>query len=187
MPKLKTIKLIDVSFSKINLSMELTPLVEEVFMQNIPDECVLTVQLPQLKSFTMHYYGPTKNEQWFHDMLCTAKRLRTFDSYKLRIYPQIHFAGNDLQSIRLHRAECLTHLSIYAPNLVNLNLQACYDLADGDVTILDSHPNFTRPPTGSGSKFTVDTTNACLNQSIIRTFQSHPRVIWSGPDDDDEY
>jgi len=119
----------------------------------------------------------------FHDMLRTATKLRTFDSYKLRISPKISFAGNELQSIRLHRAECMCDLSIYAPNLQDLSLQACYDLSSGGVTFLDSYPNFTRPP-GKGSKFTVDTTNACLSQAIVRTLESHPRVIWHEEDDD---
>jgi len=186
MPKLKSLKLIDVAFSKITLNAELTPSVEELFMQNIPDECELTVELLELKSLCIYYYGPVDNEKWFHDMLGTAKKLRTFDSYKLRISPKISFAGNDLESIRLGRAECLCDLSIYAPNLQNLSLQGCFDLADGGVTFLNSHPNFTRPP-GKGSTFIVDTTNACLNKAIVHTLTSNPRVVWSGEGDEDDW
>jgi hypothetical protein len=183
MPKLETLKLIDVAFSKITLDTKLTPLLEDLFMQNIPEECEITVQLPKLITFGMHYYGPVDNEKWFHDMLRTSQSLRDFDSYKLRIRGKINFAGNDLNSISLHRAECMTHLTVYAPNLTDLSLQACYGIQG--VKFLDSHPKFTRPP-GNGSKFTVNTTNACLNKSIVNTLQTNPRVMWSGEDDDDD-
>ena len=159
---------------------------EELFLQNIPSECELEVKLPELKSFSMYYYDPPDDDTWIHDMLATAKKLQTFDSYKLRVGPELHFASNDLQSIRLHRAELLDSLSVYAPNLKDLNLQGCYGL-DGDLTILDSHPNFTKPP-GRGSNFHVNVTNACYSDSISRTLESHPRVMWDGPDDsDDDY
>lgn len=98
-------------------------------------------------------------------MICYPAQ-RTFDSYKLRIHPKLHFAGDDLQSIRLHRAECLESLQIYAPNLKDLNLQACYDLM-GDLIILDDHPNFINRIRGK-SRFTVNTTNACISQSVTQ-------------------
>jgi len=186
MPKLKNLKLIDVAFAKVKLNHDLTPMVEELCMQNIPDECDLTVELPELKSFSMHYYGPVDNDMWIHDMLTTAKNLVTFDSYKLRVHPELKFAGNDLQTIRLHRAECLERVSIYAPRLKELILQACYDLMNDGITILDTHPDFTRPP-GRGSNFKVDTTNACINESIVRTLEGNPRVICYGPDEDDDF
>jgi len=157
MPKLENLKPIDVTFSKVKLNTELTPMVKELFMQNIPDECDLTVQLPELKSFSMVYYGPPEDDSWIHDMLSTAKKLHTFDSYKLRVGPKLHFFGNELKQIRLHHAECLESLSVYAPNFTELNLQACYGL-DGTLTILDTHPNFTPPPI-PGSSFAVNTTN----------------------------
>ena len=185
MPKLETLKLIDVCFSKVTLNTMFTPLIEELFMQNIPDECELTVQLPELKSFSMHYYGPPDDDTWIHDMLSTAKKLRTFDSYKLRVGPELHFAGNDIESIRLHRAELLMSLSLYAPNIQDLNLQGCYGL-DGELKILDSHPNFTRPA-GRGSRFTVNTVNACISQSIVRTLENSSRFVWDGEDEDDGY
>ena len=182
MPKLTKVQLIDVSFSHVKLDNELTPLVEELFMQNIPDECNLTVLLPELKSFTMFYYGPTENEEWISKMLTTAKKLKTFESYKLRV-GELHFASNELETIRLHRAELMCYLSVYAPKLKMLNLQACYDL--NEIKLLDEHPNFIKPA-GAGSKFTVDTTNACITRSIANTLEQNPRVEWIGRDDDDD-
>ncbi|KAL7440620.1 hypothetical protein ACHAXM_007383 [Skeletonema potamos] len=175
MPKLKTLKLIDCCFSKVNLNNQLTPLVEELFMQNIPDECEVTVQLPHLKEMTLHYYSG-EDGTWINDMLATATKLERFDSYKLRSFntPELHFAGNDLRYIRLHRAECLESLSVYAPKLEELSLQACYGLR-GYLTILETHPNFTRPQ-GAPSTIFVNGTNACLSPSILRTLQNNPRV-----------
>jgi len=168
MPKLEKLKLIDVAFDKVVLNKELTPLIEDLFMQNVPDDCDITVQLPELKSFSMYYYGPPDDETWFHEMLEYAKKLKAFDSYKLRIGHEPHFASNDLKSIRLHRAECMESISIYAPNLEELNLQACYGLM-GTLTILDTHPNFTRP-SGQSSRFLVNTRmHASLNQFLERS------------------
>ena len=182
MPKLKTLKLIDVCFSKINLNSELTPSIEELELQNIPDECELSVKLPNLKNISFYYYSGDDGE-WVNEMLATATKLERFDSYKFRVYspPTLHFASNELRYIRLHRAECLHSLSVYAPKLETLSLQACYGL-DGDLTILETHPNFTRPP-GRPSTFLVDGTNACLSPSILQTLRNNPRVVF----DDDGY
>lgn len=123
MPKLKKLQLIDVPFNAIKLSVELTPLVEDLFMQNIPYDCNLTVLLPELKSFAMHYYDGYEGEDgWIHDMLSTSKKLKSFDSYKLGVGPELNFASNDSEDLRLHRAELLCDLSVYAPKLKMLNL-----------------------------------------------------------------
>lgn len=180
MPKLQKLRLIDVPFSAIKLNTDLTPLVEDLFMQNIPDDCDLTVLLPELKSFSMFYYMGD-DDTWIHEMLSTSKKLKTFDSYKLRVGPELNFAGNDLEDIRLHRAELLCDLSVYAPNLKMLNLQGCYGL-DGEIKILDEHPNFARPP-GRGSTFKVNTVNACISRSIAQLLERHPRVDWYGDDE----
>ena len=184
MPKLKTLKLIDIAFDKVKLNTKLTPKLEALFMQNIPDECDITVLLPELKDFTMHYYGPADNMSWMNKMLATAKKLRTFDSYKLRVGPDLLFASNDLESIRLHRAEFLESVSVYAPKLRELNLQACYGL-DGELDILESHPNFTSPHPGerSARPFVVNTTNACISPSIANVLRSEPRAIWDEQED----
>lgn len=181
MPKLKKLKLIDVCFSKINLNNELTPMIEELLLQNIPDECELSVKLPNLKDVSFYYYDGEDGE-WVNEMLATATKLERFDSYKLRTYntPELHFASNNLRSIRLHRAELLQSLSVYAPKLEHLSVQACYGL-DGNLTILETHPNFTLPP-GRPSTFVVDGTNACLSSSILQTLQNHPRVIFRAED-----
>lgn len=175
MPKLEVLKLIDIAFETVTLNTQLTPNIQELFMQNIPEDCALTVLLPELREFSIHHYGPSDDDSWIHEMLSTSKKLVMFDSYKLRVGPELHFAGNDLKSIVLHRAEMLDSLSVYAPNLCKLSLQACYGL-NGSLTILDSHPNF--PPVPSQSTFVVNTLNACISPAIGRTLQSNPRIIW---------
>lgn len=178
--KLETLKLEDVCFQKVTLNSELTPSIEELYMQNIPDECQLTIVLPELRSFSMHYYGPPDDCTWMHNMLKTATNLESFDSYKLRVGPKLDFAGNNLKYIRLHRAELLESISVYAPRLQELNLQACYGL-DGELCILDSHPDHPAVP-GRPSAFFVNTTNACISPSIARVLSTNPRVMH---DDDD--
>ena len=175
MPKLETLKLEDVCFRKVTLNPKLTPNVEELSMQNIPDGCELTVLLPELRSFSMHYYGPPDDSAWINNMLSTATKLESFDSYKLRVGPELDFASNNLKYIRLHRAELLESLSVYAPRLQELSLQACYGL-DGELTILDSHPDHPSVP-GRPSAFFVNTANACISPSIARVLNSNPRVM----------
>jgi len=57
LPQLETLRLIDVFFGTVTLNTELTPKIHELYMQNIPGKCNLTVLLPELKTFTMHYYN----------------------------------------------------------------------------------------------------------------------------------
>ena len=183
MPNLETLKLIDVSFKKVTLNPSLTPNVEELSMQNVGDDCDLTVRLPELKSFEMHYYCSHDDSSWVHEMLATAKKLERFDTYKFRVWGRLDFAGNDLRSIRLHRAECTTDISLYAPRIEHLSLQACYGL-DGELRILESHPNFAKP-VGRPSSFVVDTTNACVSPRVAEVLRTNPRIEWVGQDEDD--
>lgn len=179
MPQLETLKLIDVYFTKIKLDAR-TPNITELYMQNVPDECDFTILLPKLRSFTMNYYGPSEDEWWIHNMLANARELKVFDSYKLLVGPELRLAGNHLESIRLHRAECLESLTLYVPHLRNLSLQATY-LAR--ITILDSSPGFETPMTMT--PFRVDTVNTCFSQEMKEVLEHHPRVLWDGGDEED--
>jgi hypothetical protein len=64
----------------------------------------------------MQFYGPSDDELWVHNMLAAATMLERFDSYKFRV-SQLRFASNALTYVRLHRAELLHELVIYAPQL----------------------------------------------------------------------
>jgi len=187
MPKLEKLQLVDVAFAEITLTPELTPLLETVELQNVPEDCQLDIVLPELKDFSMHYYGPADDEddEWIHAMLQAATKLVSFDSYKLIVGPHLYFASNDLESIRLHRAEFLSDLTVYAPRLQSLNLQACYGF-DGNLRILDRHAQLSKdlPRNFQQTKFEVVTTNSCLSNSAQATLESHPRIEWTDESED---
>lgn len=178
LPHLESLKLNGVLFEKIVLNTSLTPNIKHLTMNNIPHDCELTVVLPQLVWFSMHYYGRARgnHESWIHEMLANAKRLQTFNSYRLCAGPTLTFASNHLKSIRLHRAEFLEYLTLYTPGLQNLSLQECYNMHEGELRILDSYPDFEPPPTVS--LFEVDTMYASISPAIIEVLEDNPRVIW---------
>jgi hypothetical protein len=186
MPKLETLRLIDVAFSEVKLNTSLTPALKSLEMQNIPDYCEIEVIAPELLDFTMNYYGPTNDESWMNSMLESTTKLHSFESYKLRV-GELSFASNDLEVVKLHRAELLQHLSLWAPALRHLHLQACYDLEE--LEILEDHKLSSARTRGSDgmSTFTVDSTNACLSNAVIQELSNNRRAIWDGPDDDYEW
>ena len=122
MKNLMILQLVDVLFSEIVLDETTTPNLEEVFLQNVPDECKMKILLPKLKFFSIHYYDAQVDYSWIHSMLACATKLEHFDSYKLRV-DELKFASNNLNKIILRRAECLESLVIYGPKLRELSLQ----------------------------------------------------------------
>ena len=201
MPQLETVRLIDVCFSKIKFNESLTPKLQSIEMQNVPSDCQMDVLSPQLKHFEMNYYNPPRDETWIHRMLASATQLQTFDSYKLCV-TTLTFASNHLVRIKLHRSDILSELTIWAPALEELNLQACYDLER--LYILEDHAlndprrfkvstdtmeTWRNEPGNTATRFSpiqVNTTNACLSEQVVLTLQSNDRVIWE-PDEDDGY
>mmetsp|Transcript_28825 Transcript_28825/g.72398 ORF Transcript_28825/g.72398 Transcript_28825/m.72398 type:complete len:112 (+) Transcript_28825:310-645(+) len=81
---------------------------------------------PQLRELSIFYWNGG-DWGWLINLLRSATMLEKFDSYKLRV-GCLRFGSNALRSIRLHRAELLTYLALWAPRLENLDLQAAYDL-----------------------------------------------------------
>ena len=154
------LNLVDVAFDAITLTTATTPSLQHLRMQNVPDECELELELPRLKTVSIHYLRG-ECEHAINTMLRSATSLERFDSYKLWV-DELHFASNDLREIDLHRSDSLDTLSIWAPRLRVLGLQACYSL--DNLTFLTTHPtlasllpvNHTPPP------LEVNTTNANL-------------------------
>jgi hypothetical protein len=181
MPKLETLRLIDVAFAEVKLNTSLTPALQSLEMQNIPEDCQIQVIAPELREFTMKYYGPTEDESWMNSMLESATKLHTFESYKLRV-GELSFASNDLSIVTLHRAELLQFLSLWAPMLQHLHLQGCYDLQE--LEILEDH-ELAVPSCKHLSTFTVDSTNACLSNEVLEELGNNRRVIWDDPDNND--
>lgn len=172
LPFLEELRLVDVKFSKIKLTPQLTPRLQKIFFQNV-DDCDIEIVAPELREFSIFYYGPSEEEDWVNKMLAAATKLETFDSYKFRV-SELHFASDRLKSIRLHRAELMQRVVVYAPNLKMLNVQAAYDL--DDVVILDEHPNFPQIPLLEQSLFKIDITNGCMSDETKRLLKQHPRV-----------
>lgn len=181
MPQLEVLQLTDVCFTKLTLNEELTPNLRSISMQNMEDDCEISILLPKLKELEMQYYCG-EEDRWMHDMLAEARDLESFNSYKLQRVGALNFASDQLHYIRLHRADCLQEVSVYAPRLVELNLQACYDIEE--IHILDAHPRFPDNSGGTPTTFRVQTENALLSESARNTLRTHPRVLWDGDNED---
>ena len=187
LPKLEEIQLIDVAFAKVALNEQLTPKLRRVQLQNVPDDCALDLSIPGLTHFSIHYFrgDPTALE----DMLDKATKLESFESYKLWAMDHISFASNHLTDIKLHRSDLLRSIDLYAPRLLNLNLQACYGLERIDIK--DSHPTLSHdlPDGFQPTRFSVSHMNATLDRSLVLYLMEHPRVNYEddGGDSDDEF
>lgn len=175
LPALEELQIIDVDMANITLNATLTPNLKSIKMQNVSGECSFDIILPSLEQFEMLYYGPADDDSWIIKMLQNAPNLVAFDSYKLRV-PYLVFASNQLRRIRLHRAELLERIDLWAPNLIDLNLQAAYDLHE--IHFLDNHelkeqlpPNFRCTET-----LRVTSTNAILGDQALSELNAHPRV-----------
>lgn len=169
--KLTELQLVDVCFDKIVLNEALTPLLQHLRMQNVPNECDLTVEAPRLKSVSIHFLGDC--DDVINTMLAHATELESFDSYKLWVH-ELHFASNNLASVDLHRSDALDTLTLYAPNLVSLGLQACYGLET--LTFRASHPTLSSllPAGHTPPPLEVNTTNANLGRAARKALREHP-------------
>ncbi len=96
LPQLEELQLVDVAFSKIVLNAALTPALARLRMQNVPDECDLTVECSRLRSVSIHYLSGC--DVAINTMLEHATRLESFDSYKLWV-GRLRFASNELEEV----------------------------------------------------------------------------------------
>ena len=172
---LEEVILEDVNMTKIVLNNELTPNVKKLWMQN-PSESEdpdFHIVCPLLEEISIYYWGPG-HYKWLADMLGAAKSLKRFDSYKLRV-SHLGFASNHLKSIRLHRAELLERIDLWAPRLVDLNVQAAYDL--NEIHFLKKHDLMKELPANFafGDELCVNATNANLGAHAIESIVAHPR------------
>lgn len=187
LPNLEELTLIDVEMSSLKLDTTKTPKVRKLYMQNPTqeDNPDFWISLPELREFTCHYWGPG-NDNWLNRMLDSAKKLEVFDSYKLRA-EVLGMYSNTLRSIRLHRAECLRYLELWAPCLTRLDVQACYDLEN--IRFLGDHKLKAELPRNFdfGPELHVNAINACLGDAAMSALVNHPRVrrpIETEDDDD---
>ena len=180
LPKLQTLALIDVPFSKVMLNERTTPALRSLQLQNLPNSCDIEVVCPELRTVTLHYWQAHGKPHVVDNMLRAATKLEVFDSYKLWSNQRLCFASPALRSIDLHRADCLRSLSIWAPKLTTLGLQACYSLES--IEFLPTHPLAEAAPAGPACRapLRVCTTNANLGAAAARALREHPRVAKSG-------
>eukprot|EP00288_Rhodomonas_lens_P007864 CAMPEP_0177723678 /NCGR_PEP_ID=MMETSP0484_2-20121128/18335_1 /TAXON_ID=354590 /ORGANISM="Rhodomonas lens, Strain RHODO" /LENGTH=272 /DNA_ID=CAMNT_0019236119 /DNA_START=420 /DNA_END=1234 /DNA_ORIENTATION=- len=164
LPALEELQLVDVSFCKICLTEATTPKLQSVRLQNVPDACELKLSLPELRSFSIHYWNGDSGI--INSMLQAATHIESFDSYKLWV-DELHFASNALTDIDLHSSDSLDTLSIWAPNLARLGVQACYGL--NNIRFLDTHPLAAAlPPDHTPPRIQVNAANACLGRAAKR-------------------
>lgn len=178
LPQLQELKLVNVQCDALSLNCDLTPKLKKLELENMPSKAKVSVEAPLLEYCSIQHYHPTHDDgEWLLEMLQNTPKLETFESYKLRV-PEIAFYGNALTKIDLHRAECLTSLTIYAPTLVELNLQACYALEE--IKFLRNYQNYRELLPDTHQKDTiirVNTVNAVLGRKAQCALQNSRRVI----------
>ena len=172
--RLEVLQLIDVAFRRVALTPETTPALRELEMQNVPEDCEICVRCPELRKVAIRYYPG--DEGWVQAMLDHAPKLRTFDSYKLQRARQLQFAGPELELIDLHRTDCLGALSVWAPRLRHLGLQAAYSLEV--LEFPETHPVYSRelPASHVPTPFGVNTMNSCLGEAAKNALRANPRA-----------
>jgi len=141
-------------------------------LQNVGDDCQLNVVLPKLEELNFTHFsgdGPAVQR-----MITAATKLKSFDSFKLHCADHLTFASNELSEIRLHQAEFLSSLTIWAPRLRYLNLQASNP---SRITIQDTHAMLETHPLPKGftpTPIQVFTLNAtCLRSQLSFQLQEY--------------
>ena len=186
LPNLEELQVHSVAMNELKLTKENCPKLHTVYFENVTqeEEPNFTLLLPELRHFTIYYYGPA-DFMWLYHMSCAARKLESFDSYKLRV-DALYFASNDLKSIRLNRAELLTELKLFTPNLVSLDITSCHDLEYID--FVKENKDLGKDENINGEELVVINNFALLGEPAVKALNEHPRVhreITSGDMDDD--
>ena len=135
-PALTQLTLVGTHLKSITFTTANTPLLKSLSLDNVMGECCpFHLSLPHLTHFsaehTMLGERPIDAGQ-FGLSLSRCPKLEVFSSYKFRMLGESNFLVlPSMRSMRLHRAECLSHLDIvYAPKLEHLSMQAAWDCRD---------------------------------------------------------
>jgi hypothetical protein len=187
LPNLLELQTVNVDLGRLKLTPNLTPKLQKISMQNPTqdDDPNFTIDCPELRDFSCDYFGPGEYG-WLSHMLKRATKLERFDSYKLRV-GHLRFASNHLKYIRLHRAELLERIDVWAPRLTQLDVQAAYDL--DEIYFLKNHPLERDLPANfvCREELTVNAINACLGRQAMAELNAHPRVHGEIEMEDDDY
>ena len=188
MINLTAIRVMDVKITKLHLTSELTPKLVDLALRNVPNECDFNVAVPTLRNISIQHYEPCQDALPINKMLAAATKLEKFETYKLWVFDELTFAGNNLKIINLHRSDCLRKISIWAPNLEHLGLQACYDVEC--VILLRAHPILSRDLSKwhKPTNFTVNTRYANISESALASLRESGRcTIEEHSDSDDDF
>jgi hypothetical protein len=171
LPALEELRIDQVEFDEIVLNAELTPRLRKLRLhQCLAGECRLVVELPELIEFDTQFYRG--DDAPLNIMLTHATKLETFESYKCWI-GRLTFASNALKSVTLHRADSLTRLELWAPNLSKLNVQGCFGL--DKIIFTKEHPlKALLPPGHRSPRFRVNAANANLGPAARSALNNNP-------------
>ena len=180
LPNLRELVIEDVNMILLQLTDNLTPNLEKLSFQNIPQECDICLLLPKLKEFESSFFRGDGEQ--IQNMIDNAPLLESFTTYKLWSNDELRFtASPELRTISIHRSDSLMSLQFWAPKLTTLNLQACYSLDSINLVPLNP-PGFVpprRPPA-----LEVNIMNANISPRAMRTLESIPNVTIVGDDED---
>ena len=179
------LRIMDVTLLKLHLTAELTPSLLDLEIRNIPENCKFHVVVPTLRTISIHHYSPPDHgSSVINKMLAAATELETFETYKLWVTEELCFASNLLKTIELYRSDGLSGISLWAPNLEELNLRACYSITS--IKILKSHQLSKKLPQGhKSSTIRVKTANANISGKAVAALKRSGRCLIedSGPSD----
>ena len=177
LPRLHTLQLLDVCFSRVHLTPETTPALRALQLQNLPDDCDLRVVCPQLRDVSLQFWRAHDKPHVIDDMLRAATQLESFESYKLWSNDALCFASPALRSISVHRSDSLESICIWAPNLTSLRLQGCYSLASIDFPATHTLAAALPARHACREPLLVLTENSILGDAAKRALRAHPRAV----------
>ena len=175
LPNLEELSVHDVDMNELHLTGMNCPKLHTVHFENVTqeEEPNFTVELPELRHFTLLYYGPG-DLLWLYKMSAAAHKLETFSSYKLRV-PMMYFGSHHMKSIRLNRAEGLTTLKLFTPNLVSLDITSCTSLQH--IVFIKDHKQLGKDVnTNGGEELEVINDYTILGKHAVKALNEHPRV-----------
>ena len=175
MSNLTTLRIMDLTLLKLLLTAELTPNLRDLEIRNIPEKCEFCVVVPTLRTVSIHHYSPPEHSSdVINEMLAAASELETFETYKLWVIEELRFASNNLKTIELYRSDGLSGISLWAPNLEELNLRACYSIMS--IEVLKSHPLDKKLPRGHKlSTIRVKTANTNISEEAMKALRKSGR------------
>jgi len=176
LPNLEELHLDNVAVAKLELTTKLTPKLRKISMNNPtenqnPD---FVIELPELRDFSCRFYDGSNG--WLTRMLKKATKLERFDSYKLRVNSLV-FHSNDLQRIRLQRAELMTNLEIWAPRLTQLDISGAHELEK--IKFCKSHPLKKKLPEDFwlNEPLSIKGIHDDMEPQVLKALEAHPRVF----------